>query len=340
MLKLRPSYFVNAIVYARVPELLGPYGLGSLVASKGLDEFIFRLTSNPLYAHLREKDLRDPLVFEKSLFAGIIAEAEDLSKYSRGLREATEYYLLPYRAKNLALLAASKASGLEWEEVSNLLLPDPFLSGGFYEALYSLGLKGIIGYLEEGVLKGASEALSAFKVWKDPTVIEGVIVRLGYEKRAAYFSSLRNVGGGRLYDAILAEVDVMNILTVYKGKLMGSPIEVVNANLIRAGRLYPARLARALELASPEEVIRYFRGTEYGALLEGLRAGAEVGLQVGARLNKFLYRDLWEALANYSDPLLPLVYLKLREIEAEAVRKIYHFKRLGLEESKLEELIF
>ncbi|OYT61375.1 MAG: hypothetical protein B6U69_03730 [Thermofilum sp. ex4484_15] len=338
-MRLSTSYFLNGIVYARLPTLLSRDSFETLILTKDVEDFLSRLTSNPFYYDLKVSDPKDPLLFEKRLMTILMNEFGELSKYDRKMREVMEYYLLPYRARNLGLLTSSKPMGLTWGEVSRLIIPDPFTGIDFYETLYSLSLESILAYLEGKVLRGALEALKVFESTRDPTVLEAIIMKLSYEERINYFAKLRGGGAEAFLDCLLLEADVINILTIYKGKVMGISNDVIALNVIKAGYLYPTVILKVLEYRSPREVMDYFLSTEYGFLFEGISEAFEVALRARNRLNKLLYLKIGTILLDPSSPLLPLAYLKLREIEVESVRRIYHFKRLGLKGEKLREVI-
>jgi len=174
---------------------------------------------------------------------------------------------------------------------------------------------------------------------KNLASVENALDKLYYFRMERAVGGTLSVGGGLLLKYVRREIDIRNLITLFRMNKAGIDAAVVQENLIPGGKLY-------------DELVR-MAGQPFGEFLRGLggypfwssisdiaTADIDAISRIEARLRAYLVRYAW-ALSNYHPlSILPVLgYMVSKETEVANIRKIVLGKEAGLPAELLEEQV-
>ena len=234
----------------------------------------------------------------------------------------------------------------------------PLLRGKFYGATDTEIVKHLVPagelsaeYLEELAKKESiTDIISAFDGTdyssalaqydgKNLASLENALDKLYYFRMELAVGGTLSVGGGLLLKYVRREVDIRNLITLFRMNKAGVDAAVIQENLIPGGKLH-GELSRMAGQPFGE----FLRGLEGYPFWSSISDIASVDLdavsRIEARLRAYLIRYAW-ALSNYHPlSILPVLgYMVSKETEVSNIRKIVRGKEAGLPAELIEEQV-
>jgi V/A-type H+-transporting ATPase subunit C len=147
------------------------------------------------------------------------------------------------------------------------------------------------------------------------------------------------VGGGLLLKYVRREIDIKNLITLFRMNRAGIDAAVIQENLIPGGKLYDE-----LSRMAGQPFGEFLRGLEgypfWSSISDIATADIDAVSRIEARLRAYLIRYAW-ALSNYHPlSILPVLgYMVSKETEVSNIRKIVRGKEAKLPAELIEEQV-
>ncbi len=298
--------------------------------------------------YLEETQYKDEIDALSKDYSGVEliehATFANLAKTFRKLEEVSidepSFLILEYLRRwdvwNIKTLLRGKFYGATDTEITKHLVPAGELSA---ERLDELAKKeSITDIISAFDGTDYSSALAQYD-GKNLASLENALDKLYYFRMERAVGGTLSVGGGLLLKYVRREVDIRNLITLFRMNKAGVDAAVTLENLIPGGKLH-GELSRMAGQPFGE----FLRGLEGYPFWSSISDIASVDLdavsRVEARLKAYLIRYAW-ALSNYHPlSILPVLgYMVSKETEVSNIRKIVRGKEAGLPAELIEEQV-
>jgi len=168
--------------------------------------------------------------------------------------------------------------------------------------------------------------------------VENALDKLYYFRMERAVGGTLSVGGGLLLKYVRKEIDVKNLVTLFRMNKAGIDASVIQDNLIPGGKLHEELSRMAGQ--SYNEFVRGLEGYPFWSAISDV-VGEEGGVsRIEARLRAYLVRYAW-AISNYHPlSILPVLgYIVSKDTEVSNIRKIVRGKEAGLSAELIEEQV-
>ncbi|MCJ7445399.1 MAG: V-type ATP synthase subunit C [Methanotrichaceae archaeon] len=245
-------------------------------------------------------------------------------------------YLRRWDIWNIKTILRGKFYGADETEIAKYLVPAGELNMEYLSELAKKeSIQEVISALEGSDL---APALANYD-GKSLAPIENALDKLYYFRMERAVGGTLSVGGGLLLKYVRKEIDIKNLITLFRMNKAGVEASIIQENLIPGGKLYEDlnRLA-----GQPfGEFLRSLEGYPFWSSISDIATpDIEAISRVEARLKAYLIRYAW-ALSNYHPlSILPVLgYMVSKETEVSNIRKIVRGKEAGLPAELIEEQV-
>ncbi|MGB3943880.1 MAG: V-type ATP synthase subunit C [Methanothrix sp.] len=285
---------------------------------------------------LMAKDHSGAELVEYATFANL---AKTYKKLLRVSIDEPEFLILEYLRRwdiwNIKTILRGKFYGAGDEEIMKYLVPAGELDLEFLEGLAKKErIEEVIQAFDgtdyyEALTQYDGQMLSS---------VENALDKLYYFRMERAVGGTLSVGGGLLLKYVRKEIDVKNLVTLFRMNKAGIEAAVVQDNLLPGGKLHEEFSRMAGQ--SYNEFVRGLEGYPFwGAISDVVAEGGSVS-RIEARLRAYLVRYAW-AVSNYHPlSILPVLgYIVSKETEVSNIRKIVRGKEAGLSVELIEEQV-
>jgi len=282
------------------------------------------------------KDYSGAELVEYATFANIAKTYRKLLQVSI---DEPQFLILEYLRRwdvwNIKTILRGKFHGASEEEIMKYLVPAGELDLEFLEGLAKKERVEEVIQAFDGT--DYYEALAQYD-GQMLSSVENALDKLYYFRMERAVGGTLSVGGGLLLKYVRKEIDVKNLVTLFRMNKAGIDASVIQDNLIPGGKLHEELSRMAGQ--SYNEFVRGLEGYPFwGAISDVVAEGAAVS-RIEARLRAYLVRYAW-ALSNYHPlSILPVLgYIVSKDTEVSNIRKIVRGKEAGLSAELIEEQV-
>jgi V/A-type H+-transporting ATPase subunit C len=282
------------------------------------------------------KDYSGAELVEYATFANIAKTYRKLQQVSI---DEPQFLILEYLRRwdiwNIKTVLRGKFHGASEEEIMKYLVPAGELDMEFFEGLAKKERVEEVIQAFDGT--DYYEALAQYD-GKMLSSVENALDKLYYFRMERAVGGTLSVGGGLLLKYVRKEIDVKNLVTLFRMNKAGIEASVIQENLIPGGKLHEELSRMAGQ--SYNEFVRGLEGYPFwGAISDVAAEGGSVS-RIEARLRAYLVRYAW-ALSNYHPlSILPVLgYIVSKDTEVSNIRKIVRGKEAGLSAELIEEQV-
>lgn len=245
-------------------------------------------------------------------------------------------YLRRWDVWNIKTLLRGKYYGASDTEIIKYLVPAGELSPDFLAELAKKdSVQEVISAFD------GTDYASALAQYdgKDLASLENALDKLYYFRMERAVGGTLSVGGGLLLKYIRREIDIKNLITLFRMNRAGIDAAVIQENLIPGGKLYDE-----LSRMAGQPFGEFLRGLEgypfWSSISDIATADIDAISRIEARLRAYLIRYAW-ALSNYHPlSILPVLgYMVSKETEVSNIRKIVRGKEAKLPPELIEEQV-
>lgn len=282
------------------------------------------------------KDHSGAELVEYATFANL---AKTYRKLLRVSIDEPEFLILEYLRRwdiwNIKTILRGKFYGASDEEIMKYLVPAGELDQEFLEGLAKKEKIEEVIQAFDGT--DYYEALTQYDGHMLSSV-ENALDKLYYFRMERAVGGTLSVGGGLLLKYVRKEIDVKNLVTLFRMNKAGIEASVIQENLLPGGKLHEDLSRMAGQ--SYNEFVRGLEGYPFwSAISDVVTDGGSVS-RIEARLRAYLVRYAW-ALSNYHPlSILPVLgYIVSKDTEVSNIRKIVRGKEAGLSAELIEEQV-
>ncbi|HPJ84092.1 MAG TPA: V-type ATPase subunit, partial [Methanothrix sp.] len=236
---------------------------------------------------------------------------------------------------NIKTILRGKFYGASEEEIMKYLVPAGELNLEFLEGLAKKErIEEVISAFDgtdyyEALAHYDGQMLSS---------VENALDKLYYFRMERAVGGTLSVGGGLLLKYVRKEIDVKNLVTLFRMNKAGIEASVIQENLIPGGKLHEELSRMAGQ--SYNEFVRGLEGYPFWSAISDVVAEGGSVSRIEARLRAYLVRYAW-ALSNYHPlSILPVLgYIVSKDTEVSNIRKIVRGKEAGLSAELIEEQV-
>jgi len=244
-------------------------------------------------------------------------------------------YLRRWDIWNIKTILRGKFYGASEEEITKYLVPAGELDMEFLEGLVKKErVEEVISAFDgtdyyEALAHYDGQMLSS---------VENALDKLYYFRMERAVGGTLSVGGGLLLKYVRKEIDVKNLVTLFRMNKAGIDASVIQDNLIPGGKLHEELSRMAGQ--SYNEFVRGLEGYPFWSAISDVAAEGGSVSRIEARLRAYLVRYAW-ALSNYHPlSILPVLgYIVSKDTEVSNIRKIVRGKEAGLPAELIEEQV-
>ncbi|MDD2637971.1 MAG: V-type ATP synthase subunit C [Methanothrix sp.] len=244
-------------------------------------------------------------------------------------------YLRRWDIWNIKTILRGKFHGASEEEIMKYLVPAGELDMEFLEGLAKKERIEEVIQAFDGT--DYYEALAQYD-GKMLSSVENALDKLYYFRMERAVGGTLSVGGGLLLKYVRKEIDVKNLVTLFRMNKAGIEASVIQENLIPGGKLHEELSRMAGQ--SYNEFVRGLEGYPFWSAISEVAAEGGSVSRIEARLRAYLVRYAW-ALSNYHPlSILPVLgYIVSKDTEVSNIRKIVRGKEAGLSAELIEEQV-
>ncbi len=243
-------------------------------------------------------------------------------------------YLRRWDVWNIKTILRGKFYGASSEEIMKYVVPAGELD---IELLEGLSKKDSLAEVIQA-LDGTdySPALAQYD-GNMLSSVENALDKLYYFRMERAVGGTLSVGGGLLLKYVRREIDIRNLITLFRMNRMGIEANIIQENLIHGGKLYDE-----LSRMAGQPFGEFIRGLEgypfWGAISDITTSDIDSISRIEARLKGYLVRYAW-AISNYHPlSILPVLgYIVSKETEVGNIRKLVLGRAAGLSNELIEE---
>jgi V/A-type H+-transporting ATPase subunit C len=245
-------------------------------------------------------------------------------------------YLRRWDIWNIKTVIRGKFYGASDAEIMKYLVPAGELETEFLDGLTKKGTVQEIISAFEGT--DYASALAQYD-GKNLSSLENALDKLYYFRMERAVGGTLSVGGGLLLKYVRREIDIRNLITLFRMNKAGVDAAIIQENLIPGGKLH-----EELSRMAGQPFGEFLRGLEGYPFWSSISDIATVDLdaisRIEARLRAYLVRYAW-ALSNYHPlSILPVLgYMVSKDTEVSNIRKIVRGKEAGLPAELIEEQV-
>jgi V/A-type H+-transporting ATPase subunit C len=245
-------------------------------------------------------------------------------------------YLRRWDIWNIKTILRGKFYGASEAEIMKYLVPAGELGMDFLDGLAKKGTVQEVAQAFDGT--DYSSALAQYD-GKNLSSVENALDKLYYFRMERAVGGTMSVGGGLLLKYVRREIDIRNLITLFRMNKAGIEANIIQENLIPGGKLGD-ELARMA--GQPfAEFLRSLEGYPFWSSISDIAtADIDAVSRIEARLKAYLIRYAW-ALSNYHPlSILPVLgYMVSKDTEVANIRKIVRGKEAGLSAELIEEQV-
>jgi V/A-type H+/Na+-transporting ATPase subunit C len=283
------------------------------------------------------KDYSGAELIEHATFANL---AKTYSKLLDVSIDEPQFLILEYLRRwdiwNIKTILRGKFYGASDAEIMKYIVPAGELNLELLEGLAKkASIQEVISSFEG---TDFSEALSKYD-GKSLASVENALDKLYYYRMERAVGGTLSVGGGLLLKYVRREIDMRNLITLFRMNKAGIDAAIVQENLIPGGKLGD-ELSRLAGQSFPE-FLRSLEGYPFWSSISDIATpNLDAVSRVEARLRAYLVRYAW-ALSNYHPlSILPVLgYIVSKDTEVANIRKIVRGKEAGLPPELVEEQV-
>ena len=245
-------------------------------------------------------------------------------------------YLRRWDIWNIKTVLRGKFYGASDAEIMKYLVPAGELDAEFLDGLTKKGtIQEVISAFEG---KDYSSALAQYD-GKNLASLENALDKLYYFRMERAVGGTLSVGGGLLLKYVRREIDIRNLITLFRMNKAGVEGAIIQENLIPGGKLH-----EELSRMAGQPFGEFLRGLEgypfWSSISDIATADIDAISRIEARLRAYLVRYAW-ALSNYHPlSILPVLgYIVSKDTEVSNIRKIVRGKEAGLPAELIEEQV-
>jgi V/A-type H+-transporting ATPase subunit C len=245
-------------------------------------------------------------------------------------------YLRRWDIWNIKTVLRGKFSGATEAEIMKYLVPAGELDTEVLDGLCKKGSVQEVISAFDGT--DYSSALAQFD-GKNLASLENALDKLYYFRMERAVGGTLSVGGGLLLKYVRREIDIRNLITLFRMNRAGVEAAVIQENLIPGGKLH-----EELSRMAGQPFGEFLRGLEgypfWSSISDIATADIDAISRIEARLKAYLVRYAW-ALSNYHPlSILPVLgYMVSKDTEVANIRKIVRGKEAGLPAEIIEEQV-
>lgn len=286
-------------------------------------------------------------LIEAATYLNLARTYRGILGFTRGeLEEMVRRYLSRWDLWNLKTVMRGKSYGATWEEVTEDLVPAGAYDMGFYATLFGCAnLEEMADQLKRAGRGPEQMLLTMLRSGAQPSLadIENVLDKKYYSMLIK--SVPDTVPANRLFRRYLAaEIDVVNLKTLFKLKFEAVSVEKVQELLVESGE--ELREAALKKLAAAETFDAFLSELAGTRIYESVREAAGRVQTTGSlnevltALDQHLSRKAHEFSHLYPLSVLPIIdYLLRKKIEVDNLRTIARGKQSGLPEDEIRSLL-
>ena len=283
------------------------------------------------------KDYSGSELIEHATFANL---AKTYQKLARVAIDEPEFLILEYLRRwdvwNIKTLLRGKCSKASDTEIVKYLVPAGELSA---DRLSELAKKDTVQEIISAF--DGTDYASALTGYdgKSLASVENALDMLYYFRMERAVGGTLSVGGGLLLKYVRREIDIRNLITLFRMNKAGVDAAVIQENLIPGGKLHDE-----LSRMAGQPFGEFLRGLEgypfWSSISDVATVDVDAISRIEARLKAYLVRYAW-ALSNYHPlSILPVLgYMVSKETEVSNIRKIVLGKEAGLPAELIEEQV-
>ena len=306
------------------------------------------MDTSEIARYLEETQYKDEIDSMSKDYAGTelieYATFANLAKTYRKLLEVSidepSFLILEYLRRwdvwNIKTILRGKFYGASDAEIMKYLVPAGELSPEYLDELSKKETVQEIISAFDGT--DYASALAQYD-GKNLASVENALDKLYYFRMERAVGGTLSVGGGLLLKYVRREIDIKNLITLFRMNRAGIDAAVIQENLIPGGKLHD-ELSRMAGMPFGE----FLRGLEgypfWSSISDIATADIDAVSRVEARLRAYLVRYAW-ALSNYHPlSILPVLgYMVSKDTEVANIRKIVRGKDAGLPAELIEEQV-
>jgi V/A-type H+-transporting ATPase subunit C len=245
-------------------------------------------------------------------------------------------YLRRWDIWNIKTVIRGKFYGATDVEIMKYLVPAGELDAEFLDGLTKKGTVQEVISAFEGT--DYSSALAQYD-GKNLASLENALDKLYYFRMERAVGGTLSVGGGLLLKYVRREIDIRNLITLFRMNKAGVDAAIIQENLIPGGKLH-----EELSRMAGQPFGEFLRGLEgypfWSSISDIATADLDAMSRIEARLRAYLVRYAW-ALSNYHPlSILPVLgYMVSKDTEVSNIRKIVRGKEAGLPAELIEEQV-
>lgn len=284
---------------------------------------------------LLAKDYSGAELVEHATFENL---ANTYRKLLRVSIDEPQFLILEYMRRwdiwNIKTVLRGKFYGASDEEIMKYVIPAGELGPEFLEGLSKKDtIEEIIQSFDgtdyyEALTQYDGDMLSS---------LENALDKLYYYRMERAVGGTLSVGGGLLLKYVKREIDIKNLITLFRMNKAGIDASIIQENLIEGGKF-----GDELNRMAGQPFNEFLRGLEgypfWGAISEVASADPDGISIIEARLKAYLVRYAW-ALSNYHPlSILPVLgYIVSKDTEVANIRKVVQGKAAGIPNEQIEE---
>lgn len=245
-------------------------------------------------------------------------------------------YLRRWDIWNIKTVLRGKFYGATDAEIMKYLVPAGELDAEFLDGLTKKGTVQEVIAAFEGT--DYASALAQYD-GKNLGSLENALDKLYYFRMERAVGGTLSVGGGLLLKYVRREIDIRNLITLFRMNKAGVDAAIIQENLIPGGKLH-----EELSRMAGQPFGEFLRGLEgypfWSSISDIATADLDAISRIEARLRAYLVRYAW-ALSNYHPlSILPVLgYMVSKDTEVSNIRKIVRGKEAGLPAELIEEQV-
>ena len=245
-------------------------------------------------------------------------------------------YLRRWDIWNIKTVLRGKFYGAGDAEIMKYLVPAGELDAEFLDGLTKKGTVQEVISAFEGT--DYASALAQYD-GKNLASLENALDKLYYFRMERAVGGTLSVGGGLLLKYVRREIDIRNLITLFRMNKAGVDAAIIQENLIPGGKLH-----EELSRMAGQPFGEFLRGLEgypfWSSISDIATPDLDAISRIEARLRAYLVRYAW-ALSNYHPlSILPVLgYMVSKDTEVSNIRKIVRGKEAGLPAELIEEQV-
>jgi V/A-type H+-transporting ATPase subunit C len=283
------------------------------------------------------KDYSGTELIEHATFANLAKTYKKLLDVSI---DEPQFLILEYLRRwdiwNIKTILRGKFYGASEAEILKYLVSAGELDNEFLDSLTKKGSVQEVIQAFDGT--DYASALAQYD-GKNLSSLENALDKLYYFRMERAVGGTLSVGGGLLLKYVRREIDIRNLITLFRMNKEGIEANIIQENLIPGGKLGDELSRMAGQPFA--EFLRSLEGYPFWSSISDIATSdIDAISRIEARLRAYLVRYAW-ALSNYHPlSILPVLgYIVSKDTEVGNIRKIVRGKEAGIPAELIEEQV-